>query len=84
MVMTPIKVDELGDAGHRRLDIDGGGRRILWGQAFDQFLAIACPIFSGLLVLHNSPANFPIRRRHQRVHHADGRSPRRVQQFTDP
>jgi hypothetical protein len=52
-------------------------------EFLNQFLAIISPLFSGLLVFHNAPANFPIRRRHQRVHHARGRAPCRVQQFDD-
>lgn len=51
------------------------------GDSSDYLLAVTRAFFSALFMLHNTPTNFPIRRRHQRVHHTRRCPPRRVQQF---
>ena len=42
----------------------------------DHFLAVTRAFLARLLMFHNAPANFPIRRRHQRGDDAGGRAPR--------
>ena len=45
-------------------------------QSLDQLLAVTRPMCSLLFHLHNSKIDFPVRGRHDRIHHPGGRSSR--------
>ncbi|GIW41862.1 MAG: hypothetical protein KatS3mg076_2439 [Candidatus Binatia bacterium] len=53
-------------------------------QAFDRRRPIASPRASALLVLHDAPADLPVRRRHQCVDGASGRPPGLLEKIYDP
>jgi hypothetical protein len=48
-----------------------------------QLLAVSCPLFASLLKLHDTTADLPIRRRHQRIDGARTRPVGGFEQSTD-
>jgi hypothetical protein len=52
-------------------------------ELFNQLLTVISSGFPLLLILHDTPSDFPIRCRHQAVNAAGRDSPRSLQQFDD-
>src|SRR5580692_5258257 len=65
----------------RRAESTAKSLRQILGKFTDHFFTVARAFLPRLLMLHNPPANFPIRRRHQRVDDAGGGPARCIQQL---
>jgi hypothetical protein len=57
--------------------------REILGDPVEQILAVFCPLCAALLKFDDASSDFPLRRRHERIHGAGGSATGRFEQIAD-